>query len=75
MTDKFLDPKTGKELFRINDDNKMETTEEGTLSFLLKDVEYWESQVSDQPTSRAKEALDLAKSRLKRFQEGKESWD
>lgn len=22
MTDKFLDPKTGKELFRITDDNK-----------------------------------------------------
>ena len=75
MVDRFVDPKSGKELFKIKDDGSMETTDEGTLLFLIKDVEYWETEVEDQPSTRAQEALKTARDRLKRFQEGKESWD
>lgn len=69
MTDKFIDPKTRKELFRIKDDNSVLKTEEGKLSFLLKDVEYWEKQLEISPTKFTKESLSLAQKRLKTFQE------
>lgn len=70
MTDKFIDPKTGKELFRIDDDNKLERTEEGKLAFLEKNLKYWEEQMEEWPTERTKESLELARTRLKQFKEG-----
>ena len=70
MTDKFIDPKTGKELFRIDDDNKLERTEEGKLAFLEKNLKYWEEQMEEWPTERTKESLELARARLKQFKEG-----
>ena len=75
MVDKYFDSATGKEIFRIKDDGTEEATDEGTLHFLLKDVEYWEAQMEEHPTSRTKEALDWAKQRLKDFREGKKKWD
>jgi hypothetical protein len=37
MTDKFKDPKTGKELFRINDSNQEELSEDFKAFKKLKD--------------------------------------
>lgn len=67
MTDKFIDPNTGKELFRIDDDNNLERTKEGKLAFLEKNVKYWEEQMKEWPTERTKESLELARTRLKQF--------
>lgn len=56
MTDKFLDPKTGKEMFRITDDNKQ-------IKILKEKTEKDLSDISDE---------ELLREFAKRFESNKE---